>query len=136
MIVKIILSRHHVRGDKSNYKIKNIEIGLIIGIGILSFLTGWRLILANQVNVNLSNELLESDERLQLALRGANDGIWDWKLQDGTVRQSPRLNAAFGYPEVETIGTLRDWQKRTHPDDFERVNEEIWKHVRNKGREA
>ncbi len=109
---------------------KIVEIGLIIGIGILSFLTGWRLILANQVNVNLTDELLEADERLQLALRGSNDGFWDWKLLDDTVRQSPRLNAALGYPEVETIGSLTDWQKMTHPDDFERVNEEIWKHIK------
>jgi diguanylate cyclase (GGDEF)-like protein/PAS domain S-box-containing protein len=109
---------------------KIVEIGLIIGIGLLSFLTGWRLILANQVNADLTNELLESDERLQLALRGSNDGIWDWKLLDDTVRQSPRLNAALGYPEVETIGSLRNWQKMTHPDDFERVSEEIWKHIR------
>ncbi len=109
---------------------KVVELGIIIGVGILAILTGWRLLLANQVNVDLANELLESDERLQLALRGSNDGLWDWKLAENTVQQSPRLNALLGYPEIETSRTLEDWQKMTHPDDRERVDEEIWKHIK------
>ncbi len=111
---------------------KIVETGLVIAIGVLAFLTALRSILANQANVALTNEMLESEERLQLALQGSNDGIWDWKLSTGAVRQSPRLNALLGYPEEETMRTLEDWQGMTHPDDLERVIEETWKHIKGK----
>ncbi len=107
-----------------------VEFGMVIGIGMLALLTAWRILLANKENASLTDQLLESEERLQLALKGANDGLWDWRLSDNSIRQSPRLNALLGYPEIETVAQLEDWQKRTHPEDAERVEETIWRHVR------
>jgi PAS domain S-box-containing protein len=108
-----------------------VEFGIVIGIGLLATLTGARTLLANRVNSLLTNELLESDERLRLALRGSNDGIWDWKLADNTIRQSPRLNALLGYPEEESISRIEDWTERTHPEDRERTAEMTWNVIKN-----
>jgi diguanylate cyclase (GGDEF)-like protein/PAS domain S-box-containing protein len=110
---------------------REVEFGMIIGIGLLATLTGGRTVLANRVNSLLTNELIESDERLRLALRGSNDGIWDWKLSDNTIRQSPRLNALLGYPEEESISRIEDWTERTHPEDRERTAEATWGVVKN-----
>lgn len=40
--------------------------------------------------------LWESEERWQLALRGNNDGIWDWNAREGRIFVSARCRRIFG----------------------------------------
>jgi diguanylate cyclase (GGDEF)-like protein/PAS domain S-box-containing protein len=61
--------------------------------------------------------LAASEERHALALRGANDGIWDWDVANDTVFYSARWKAMLGYEERE-VGELRgEWLGRVHPDE-------------------
>ena len=49
--------------------------------------------------------LRESEERYALAVQGANDGLWDWNLDDRTRSTGPRAGRrCSGYEESE-IGT-------------------------------
>lgn len=57
-------------------------------------------------------------ERLSLAARGANDGLWDWDLGRNTVYYSRRWKEMLGYG-VDEIGDSPDeWFSRVHPDDL------------------
>lgn len=63
------------------------------------------------------------DERFLLAVRGANDGLWDWDLVADTVYFSPRWYEMLGMSaeKDETPATLDTWMARVHPADRERV---------------
>jgi PAS domain-containing protein len=43
-------------------------------------------------------DLARSEERYALAVRAANDGIWDWDLISDTLYLSPRWHAILGAP--------------------------------------
>jgi diguanylate cyclase (GGDEF)-like protein/PAS domain S-box-containing protein len=61
--------------------------------------------------------LAQSEERHALALRGANDGIWDWDVSSDRVFFSARWKAMLGYAEHEVGETRGEWLGRVHPDD-------------------
>lgn len=76
--------------------------------------------------------LRESEERWQLAVRGTNDGIWDWNIKTNEVFFSSRWKEMLGYEEEEIINHLDEWAKRIHPDDLGWVTEAIQEHFKRK----
>ena len=65
--------------------------------------------------------LRAGEERWQLAVRGSNDGIWDWNLKTGELFFSTRWKAMRGFKGAEHPNTIDAWQSRIHPDDLDRV---------------
>ncbi len=62
-----------------------------------------------------------SEERLQRAMNGANDGLWDWDLATDAVYYSPRWKSMLGYGADELAGDLNTWRTLVHPEDEARV---------------
>jgi diguanylate cyclase (GGDEF)-like protein/PAS domain S-box-containing protein len=74
-------------------------------------------------------DLRDSEERYALAMRGANDGLWDWNLLTDDVHWSSRWKSMLGYDE-EDIGVSPDeWLTRVHPEDIERVKVALMAHL-------
>jgi PAS domain S-box-containing protein len=73
--------------------------------------------------------LRESEQRYALAVRGANDGMWEWDLATGSASFSPRWKSILGFTEAELAGRLADWLERIHPADRDRVERELEQHV-------
>ncbi|WP_435017586.1 PAS domain S-box protein [Tundrisphaera sp. TA3] len=65
--------------------------------------------------------LRRSEERFGLAVRGTNEGLWDWDVAGDTVYFSPRFAEFLGREGGEFEGTLEEWSSRLHPDDRGRV---------------
>jgi PAS domain S-box-containing protein len=71
--------------------------------------------------------LRAAEERTLLALRGSQDGLWEWDLDSGTVHLSPRWKAMLGFGPDEITDDRAGWWARIHPDDrpgFERAIEQ------------
>ena len=72
-------------------------------------------------------ELARSEERYALAVRAANDGIWDWDLVADTLYLSPRFSAILAPPEGELPPAA--WFELVHPSDSERLSAAISEHL-------
>jgi diguanylate cyclase (GGDEF)-like protein/PAS domain S-box-containing protein len=73
--------------------------------------------------------LRESQERYALAVRGANDGLWDWNLKTNEVYFSPRWKGMLGYREREIGQTLNEWFDRVHPEERDWLQAQITAHL-------
>ena len=71
--------------------------------------------------VRAQEALRKSEERYQLVVRGAYDGIWDWDLLTDKVYFSPRYKEILGYEDDEFPNSIESWKNALHPDDYDRV---------------
>jgi PAS domain S-box-containing protein len=76
---------------------------------------------ANTSTQEVAEKLQLTNERLDLALRGTTDGIWDWDLVSGQMYFSPRWKDMLGYEDEEIGDRFREWETRVHPDDRDRA---------------
>jgi len=69
------------------------------------------------------DRLMQSEERLALALEAVNDGLWDWNIVDGSVYFSPRCALMLGYQPEELAPDFAEMMELIYSedrDDFER----------------
>ncbi|WP_286265732.1 bifunctional diguanylate cyclase/phosphodiesterase [Thalassotalea atypica] len=76
-------------------------------------------------------QLFISEERFALAMRTANDGLWDWDLNTDEVYYSPRWKSMLGYKEHELEGSFSTWAALVHDDDKEAVLQQVNQYVSN-----
>ena len=69
--------------------------------------------------------LEEAVERFALAVRGANDGIWDWDLITNDIWFSPRWKQILGYEDRELENRSETWRDLITPED----REDAWEHA-------
>lgn len=65
--------------------------------------------------------LRQSEERFSLAMRGANDGLWDWNLKTDEIYYSPRWASMLGYEQDEIEPSLDSWARLVDPRDKDRI---------------
>ena len=63
-------------------------------------------------------ERSDSAERLELALAGADLGLWDWHVPSGKVSHSERWSSMLGYRTGEIESRISSWEQLVHPDDM------------------
>ena len=110
-----------------------LPYGLAIFIGLL--FVGF--LLAHQEHSHLAEVELrksekryrESEQRLDLALSGANEGIWDWDIKNGTIHFDSRYYTIAGYSPKEFPGAFEEWEKRVHPDDIHQIKSAIQQYL-------
>jgi diguanylate cyclase (GGDEF)-like protein/PAS domain S-box-containing protein len=81
--------------------------------------------------IEIQCHLEDLEERNELALYSANDGLWDFDTLNNRVYLSPRWKAMLGYDESD-VGQAPDWRTLVHSDDMSRVQAAIRDHVAGK----
>jgi diguanylate cyclase (GGDEF)-like protein/PAS domain S-box-containing protein len=81
--------------------------------------------------IEIQRQLSDLEERNELALYSANDGLWDFDTLNNRVYLSPRWKAMLGYDEAD-VGQAPDWRTLVHSDDMSRVQAAIRDHVAGK----
>lgn len=71
-----------------------------------------------------------SKDRYELAMRGANDGLWDWELQNDEVYYSQRWKGMLGYADRDISSSSDEWIKRIHPEDVEKLKLDLTAHFK------
>ncbi|MRI34886.1 hypothetical protein EOPP23_18060 [Endozoicomonas sp. OPT23] len=61
--------------------------------------------------------LRESEERYQLAMDAASDGLWDWDIANDRIYFSPRYQTMLGYRGDEMVNTPLAWRRLIHSED-------------------
>ena len=74
-----------------------------------------------------SPEYQKIKDRLEYAINGTNDGLWDWDLTTNEVYFSPRWKSMLGYEEDELENKLETWEKHVHPEDLKQALADIEK---------
>lgn len=64
-------------------------------------------------------EIMKVQERFDLAVRGTNDGLWDWDIAAGRLYLSPRSKAILGYGDDEVGDDPAQWRRLVHADDLD-----------------
>ena len=73
--------------------------------------------------------LRESEERLRLALEGADLGTWDWNVETGEININERWARMLGYHREEIQPHLRAWEALVHPEDMPGVRHVVETHL-------
>ena len=74
--------------------------------------------------------LRQSEERLEYALEGSSDGLWDWDIQTNEVYYSPRWEEMFGYEPGTAPRNFETFSALVHPDDLQPTFDAIERYMR------
>ncbi len=80
---------------------------------------------SHQEIVLMLQKLEASEERFELAMSVANDGIWDWNLVTDEVVLDDRYYTMAGYRAKEFPESFLGWKQKVHPDDLASAIETI-----------
>ncbi len=63
--------------------------------------------------------LAAARQRFERAIRGTQDGLWEWDLRAQSLWVSPRFEAILGFGEGEVSGVVSTPDSLVHPEDVE-----------------
>lgn len=78
-----------------------------------------------QQHMRIEQALRTSEDRFDMAVRGSNDGIWNWAPQDNELYLSPRAIELLGHPMHDLPRQPLAFLPLVHPEDRAAVREAV-----------
>ena len=72
-----------------------------------------------------ASQLQHLSKRLQLAVRSAQIGIWDWDIISDQLTWDERMYELYGYSLSNHIEALEVWHQSLHPEDDDAVHDAV-----------
>ncbi len=107
----------HRRGDGEDFLVEVLLTPIPVGDKTVIH-TVWRDITERK---QAEQAIRESQERLDLALKASNAGVWEFWPQDDKALFSERWFTMLGYEPNELPSSYATWRGLLHPDDLERT---------------
>ncbi|WP_326540740.1 response regulator [Pseudorhodoferax sp.] len=100
--------------------------GLLFAAAALACVLGLGLLQRRRIQVTALQQASrsarrESEERVALALRGADLGLWEWDLDSGRMVLDARGCSMLGLTPAQLQLERQPWAERIHPDDVAAV---------------
>ncbi|MGM0607361.1 MAG: PAS domain S-box protein [Candidatus Muiribacteriota bacterium] len=83
--------------------------------------------ITSQVEAKIS--LKKANERFELAVQGANDGLWDWDLKNDKLYLSPKWKEILGYEDYELKNEFKTFENLIYKKDRKKVIEYAYKYL-------
>lgn len=77
-----------------------------------------------------AHQLAESEQRMELALAGADLGMWDWYLNTGMFTFNERMETLLGYGPNELKVTNEAVMSMIHPQDVAHLRSALYPHLK------
>lgn len=117
--------------NKPDNPFKRFKKELLIVASVLSFLIITIFVLLRVINQKKKAEerLTQSESRLEMALEGANEGLWDIDFSSGEIFLSQRFARLLKYNNPNEINfNLRNYNALFHPSDRHQLSEAFEMH--------
>jgi len=105
-----------------------LSLSLSLFVFILLILSVWSLLRMRRGNIRLK----ESEQRLSLALQGADLGLWYWEIPSGKITVNERWTEILGYSRDEIEPTIKIWENLVHEEERPAVMERLNSHLQGK----
>lgn len=107
-----------IRGSSRPEKLAN---GKVIRYGILTDISGEKRAQKRQK---------EATKQLNLAIKGANLGLWDWSLSNNSINTNDRFIEILGYQKLQFKQKTKDWFEYIHPNERNLVYQKVINHLK------
>jgi diguanylate cyclase (GGDEF)-like protein/PAS domain S-box-containing protein len=106
-------------------------LGILLVIMVALFLTALRLMAQLTSEREKLEDVKQEAKRLNQAISGSSEGIWDWDISNKKLYCSQRLMEILGFESDDSITEVDDdfLTLRVHPDDELQTNEIIRSHI-------
>ena len=106
--------------------------GVIGAVGLL--LAQRRRLALEQLAQVRNEERAAAAERVELALNGANLGLWEWQMASDVRTFDARSAAMLGYVPDELALDHGEWRLLMHPDDLAVLEQALAQHLADRSR--
>ncbi|MGL4551245.1 MAG: PAS domain-containing protein, partial [Gemmataceae bacterium] len=127
VLIPVLMGWLRLAGQRAGWYDMEFGLALYAVVNVVAF-SGLVLATATQVQA-FDARRRRAEERYELAVRGSNDGIWDWDIRTNENFFSDRCLQMWGYAPGEVVPSFRTWHDRLHPDDRDGVLSALKRHL-------